>query len=134
MSFLAKLNIDGEEFTVLKCAFRVNQATDHNGMPSSHPVGGKIELSIESNIKLDFFEWSASSNATKDGEIVFFKRDNISSLKTVTFREAYCVEYGEEFDAVDEQPLRTTLVISAKEISMRGTTLDNNWPSRANLN
>lgn len=134
MSFLAKLNLDGEEFVVLKCHFKVNQATDHNGMPSSQPVGGKIQLVIESNVKLDFFDWSISSNATKDGEIVFYKRDNISSLKSVQFKEAYCTEYIEDFDAVDSQPLRTTITISAREVTMRGTTLNNNWPSKANLN
>ncbi len=130
MSFLAKLNIDGEDFNILECDFGIKQNADESGRPSSKPKGGQIYLLIESNIKLDFFEWATSGSATKNGEIVFYRRDNISSLKKVEFKDAYCLEYKERFNAVDSQPLQIVLMLSAKELVMRGTTFQNNWPMK----
>jgi len=131
MSFLAKLNLDGEEFVVLDCEYGVIQNSDDNGMPSSKPRAGRIKLLIESTVRIDFFEWAISNNATKNGEIIFFKQDNISSFKTIEFSEAYCLEFRERFHADDSQPLQIHMVISAKEMSIRGTTFANNWPYRA---
>ncbi len=130
MSFLAKLMLDGEEFNVISCRHKTTQGTNENGMPSSKIRGGKISILVESNMKIDFYEWATSSSATKNGEIIFFKRDNISSLKTLEFVDAYCVEHIESFDAVNDQPLTIEMVLSAREITIRGTSHSNNWPSR----
>ncbi|WP_340199089.1 type VI secretion system tube protein TssD [Ascidiimonas sp. W6] len=131
MSFLAKLSLDGEEFNILECSFGIDQNADESGRPSAKPKGGQIELLVESTVKIDFFEWASSRSATKSGEIIFFRRDNISSLKKLEFKEAYCLKYREVFNAVDSQPLRILLVLSAKELVMRGTTFSNNWPLKA---
>ena len=130
MSFLAKLNIDDNEMNVLECSFGFHQGADNSGRPSQKPRGGQITILIESTNKTDFLEWMISSNMTKNGNIVFYKRDNMSSLKTVDFSEAYCLDYVEDFDAVSAEPLKTRVVISAKEISIKGTTYKNNWPAK----
>ncbi|TPN81235.1 type VI secretion system tube protein TssD [Aquimarina algicola] len=131
MSFLSKLHIDGEEFNVLEFEFSVEQSVDESNRPCARPKGGVIEMLIESNTKVDFFEWSKSSSATKDGRIEFYRRDNISSLKKLQFNEAYCIKYTEKFNSIDNEPLKIFLKISAKELTMRGTTLTNNWPLKA---
>lgn len=130
MSFLSKLSIDDETMNVLKCSFSFEQGADNTGRPSQKPRGGQITILIESTNKTDFLEWMISPNMTKNGEVVFYKRDNLSSLKTVKFKEAYCLSYKEDFDAVSDEPLQTSIVISAKEISIKDTTYLNNWPSR----
>jgi len=130
MSFLAKLNIDDDQMNVLECSFGFHQGADNTGRPSQKPRGGQITILIESTNKTDFLEWMISSNMTKNGSIVFYKRDNMSSLKTVDFSEAYCLDYVEDFDAIGSQPLKTRVVISAKEVSIKGTTYTNNWPAK----
>lgn len=130
MSFLAKLMLDGEEFNIIDFEYETSKNSDSNGMPSSRVRAGKMKILIESNIKIDFFDWAISNTATKDGEIVFYKRDNISSLKKIEFIEAYCIYSMEKFNSEDNQPLRTLIVLSAKEMTIRGTTHKNNWPSR----
>lgn len=130
MSFLAKLNIDDDEMNVLECSFGFQQSADNSGRPSQKPRGGQINFVIESTNKTDFLEWMVSSNMTKNGSIIFYKRDNMSSLKTVKFSEAYCLDYSEDFDAVGSQPLKTRINISAKEISVKGTKFKNNWPNK----
>ena len=127
MSFLSQLTIDEDTMNVLRCSFSFEQGADVNGRPSQRPRGGKINILLESTNKTDFLEWMISSDMTKDGEVVFYKRDNMSSLKTVTFKEAYCLSYHEDFDAVSSEPLKTQIVISAREITVKDTTFTNNW-------
>jgi len=130
MSFLSKLTIDGETMNVLKCSFSFEQGADITGRPSQRPRGGQISVLIESTNKTDFLDWMISPNMIKDGEIIFYKRDNLSSLKTVVFKEAYCLNYHEDFDAVSDQPLKTRITISAKELKVKDTTFKNNWPDK----
>lgn len=131
MSFLARITIDGEEMNVLECSFKFRQGADANGRPSEKPKGGQIKLLIESTAKTDFLDWVISDDMAKDGAIVFTKRENVGSLKKLAFKDAYCLEYEEIFDAVNKEPLKTYLVLSARELSMNGTTFSNNWPAKA---
>ncbi|MFD0862843.1 type VI secretion system tube protein TssD [Sungkyunkwania multivorans] len=130
MSFLAKLSIDGEELNILDCSFTFQQDVDYTNRPSAKPRGGQISVLIESNAKTDLLDWMISPTQTKSGEIVFYRRDNMSSLKKLEFADAYCVEYTERFNSVDSSPLQIHMVLSAKEIKVKGTTFVNNWPSK----
>lgn len=130
MSFLAKLTIDDNTMNVLSCTFSFEQGSDYTGRPSQRPRGGQINVLIESTRKTDFLEWMISSNMTKDGELIFYKRDNLSSLKTVKFKEGYCLSYLEDFNAKGGEPLKTRVVISSKEISVNETTFVNLWPDK----
>ena len=130
MSFLAKLKLEGDELTVLDCSFTFRQDTDYTGRPCAKPQGGQVSLLIESTAKTDFLDWTISPTVTKNCKITFFKRDNISALKNVEIKDAYCIEYTEIFNSENSQPLQIHLVLSAKEISIKGTTFTNNWPSK----
>ena len=130
MSFLAKINIDGDEMNVLDCSFSFIQGADSTGRPSQKTKGGQISVLLESTGKTDFLDWAMSSNMSKEGKVTFFKRDNLSSLKAIQFKEAYCLEYTEIFNSEGSEPLRTRIVISAKEVKMKGTTFKNNWPAK----
>ena len=130
MSFLAKINIDDDVMNVLECSFSFEQGADHTGRPSQRPRGGQIEVLLESTNKTDFLEWMISPNMTKKGEITFFKRDNLSSLKNVEFSNAYCLRYKEDFSANDNEPLKTRIVISAQKIKVKDTTFENDWPTK----
>ncbi|MGB0879690.1 MAG: type VI secretion system tube protein TssD [Polaribacter sp.] len=130
MSFLSQLTIDGDTMNVLRCSFNFEQGSDTTGKPSQRPRGGQITILVESTNKTDFLEWTISPNMTKDGEVIFYKRDNMSSLKTIKFKGAYCLKYQEDFDAVSNEPLKTRIVISAKEIKVKDTTFKNHWPDR----
>ncbi|WP_055447609.1 type VI secretion system tube protein TssD [Lacinutrix mariniflava] len=130
MSFIAKLEVDGETFNILKAEYYVKQSIDSRGAPDGRPQGGQIDLLIESTIDVDFFDWAAQSKETKDGKVTFFKRDNISSFKILEFKEAYCIEFREIFDAENTDPLKCKVVISSRELIVRGTKFTNNWPRK----
>lgn len=128
MSFIAKLNIDGEEMNVLHCGFRFTQGTDATGKPVAIPRGGTIQLTVESNAGTDLFDWMVSPTQTKSGHITFFRRDNMSKLKTLEFSDAHCIDYYETFDHVGDNPMQIQLAISAHEVKLNDSEFKNNWP------
>jgi hypothetical protein len=128
MSFIAKLNIEGEEMNVLHCGFRFTQGTDVTGKPVAIPRGGTIQLTVESNAGTELFDWMVSATQTKSGSITFFRRDNMSKLKTLEFSNAHCVDYYETFDHVGDNPMQVQLRLSAHEIKLNDSEFKNNWP------
>lgn len=131
MSFLAKFSADGEEFTVLNCRFRFSQETDRTNRPTSIPMGGVVDLTIESNGSTNLFDWMISSTKTQSGMVTFYRRDNMSKLKTLTFSDAHCIDYQEEYSHNTEFPMQITLQLSAKELKLNDSTYKNNWPDEA---
>lgn len=129
MSFLTKLIIDREEFTVLKAKYRISQADDETGLPVERTKAGKLFLTVESVKNTEVISWAMSNRALKDGELIFYNRDAISVFRKVEFKKAYCLEFEEIFDAIDTNPLMSKIVISAKELVIRDAKHENNWPS-----
>ncbi len=129
MSFLAKLTIEDVEMNVLECSFEFIQSIDSNGRPNGRPRGGLISLLIESTNSTDFLSWMISTGDYKDGEIVFYKRDIMSSNKTLHFHDAFCVGYLEQFNAENSVPMRTKLTLSARVMGVNSTEYVNTWDS-----
>lgn len=128
MSFLAKLLLDGEEHNVLHCGFRFVQTTDATGKPTAMPQGGNVNLIIESTGATDVFEWMTSPVQTKSGTITFYRRDNMSKLKTLAFTDGHCVDYYETFNHNGDHPMQINFTISAKEVKLNDAQYLNNWP------
>ncbi len=127
MSFLAKLYVDGAEYNVLSCTYNFEQPMDHTGKPAGKPVGGQIMVTLESQGRYDLFHWMAAPDQTKDGSIIFYKRDAMSRLQEVLFKKAYCVKLVENFDAVSTTPMQKRIVISAQTIQIGDMTFENRW-------
>ncbi len=127
MSFSVKLKVGGEEVNVLNCHYQLKQETDATGRPSSITRGGKITLTVESTGNTQFFEWMCNNFERKDGTIVFVKRDNNATLKELNFKEAYLVEYKENFNSNDENPVTETFTLSSREIALGTGSHVNEW-------
>lgn len=127
MSFAVKLNVGGKEVNVLNCHYQLKQETDATGRPSSITRGGKITLTVESTGDTTFFEWMCNNFERKDGSVVFIKRDNNATLKELNFKEAYLVEYRENFSSNDENPVTETFTLSSREIALGTGSHVNEW-------
>jgi hypothetical protein len=128
MSFIAKFHLEGEEMNVLHCGFRFTQMTDATGKPTAIPQGGSISLLVEGTGSTDLFDWMINPTHKKNGDIIFYRRDTMSKLKTLEFTDAHCVDYYETFDHVGENPLQIQLTLSAREIKLNDSEFKNNWP------
>lgn len=127
MSFKLKLKVAGKELNVLDMTYQLKQETDATGRPSSITRGGMISMTIESTSDASLFEWMCNNFERKDGSIVFVKRDGDATLKELSFKEAYMVQYRENFNAVGDNPVTETFTISAREISMGNAKFENEW-------
>ena len=127
MSFLAKLTVDGQVYNVLSCTYNFEQPIDGTGKPSGKPRGGQIMVTVESQGKYDLFHWMKEPEQTKDGTIVFFKRDAMSILQEVKFSKGFCIKLTENFDAVSSRPMQKRIVISAKTITIGDMNFENQW-------
>jgi hypothetical protein len=127
MSFKSKLKVAGKEVNVLACNYALKQETDATGRPSSITRGGKITLTVESTGDTSFFEWMTNNFERKDGSIVFIKRDTNATLKELQFKEAYLVDYKENFDSTGDSPITETFTLSAQTIELGSGKHENEW-------
>ena len=129
MSFLSKLKIDNIEYTVLMLDYSIEQSDDGTGLPNERAQGGKILVKIESNKGTELHEWAMSNKALKDGELVLYNRDSVSTFRKIEFKGAYCLKFREKFDGIDNQPLFSEILISARELDIKGAIFVNDWPT-----
>ena len=122
MSFKASLYIEDQELRVLDCEYTIAQSVDHKGKPSARPKGGSINILVESTADNFLFDWAASETQVKSGKVTFYRRDTMSKMKELQFTDAYCIKFTERFSANGEQPMRIRLALSAKEISLGGSS------------
>ena len=127
MSFKALLKVNGKEYNVLNCSYKLRQETDETGRPSSVTRGGKVHLIVESTADTDLSDWMFNNFERKDCSIVFLKRDDNATLKELKVTEAYMVEYHEGFDSTGDNPMTEDFVISAKTIEMGNGSFTNEW-------
>ncbi len=132
MAFNGKLVIDDKEYTLLNWNIRVSQTVDETGRPIANPQGGLLSLTINSVGNHDFFEWATSPDMTKSGEIKFQRTDNTASLKTYEFKNAYCIDFYEEFDSVGAAPMTMNLIISSEELKSGSAPFKKYWNKKSN--
>lgn len=129
MSFLSKLQIDGEEYNVLDFNIDFKQGTDTTGKPSGVPHGGKVKVIIEATHNTSFLSWMLDANQTKDGKVIFYRRDALSKMKELSFTKAYCIAYSERFTSTTQSPMQITMEITAKELTFGDARFSNHWIS-----
>jgi Hemolysin coregulated protein Hcp (TssD) len=127
MSFKVKMKVGGLELNVLDLSYQLKQETDATGRPSSITRGGNILFTVESTGDTTLFEWMCNNFEHKDGSITYIKRDTDATMKELTFKRAYAVQYKENFNSTGDNPVTETLVISAEEITVGTGTHKNEW-------
>ncbi|AUC77593.1 type VI secretion system tube protein TssD [Olleya sp. Bg11-27] len=128
MSFLAKLFIEDEVRNILNVNQVYSRLADVNGRPITKAVGHKLEFAIESTIDDSFFYESMFSQTDQcEGEIVFYKRDGISTLFKMEFANAQILNLAESFNAIDSLPLHMNIAIGWGIMKMKGVTHQEPW-------
>ncbi len=130
MAFNGYLEIDDKQYRMLNWNLHITQQMDINGRPTANPEGGLITVTVESTGEYDFFEWVASPDMAKSGKITFQRRDNTSSLKTFEFKNAYCVDYNEDYSSEGANPMILRIVLSANELKCGSANLIKHWDKR----
>lgn len=127
MSFLSKLHIDGEEYNVLEFNINFTQEINNSGKPSGKAKGGEIDIIIEASKETGFLSWMLNSELTKDGKIIFYRRDALSKMKELNFVKAFCIDYHEQFTSTTEIPMKITMKLITKELTFGDAKFSNDW-------
>lgn len=127
MSFLAKLHIDGGEYNVLEFNINFKQDIDTASKPTGNAKGGIINMTIEATSNSFFLSWMINGDLTKDGKIIFYRRDALSKMKELTFVKAFCINYHEQFTSTTEIPMKIIMELVAKELTFGDAKFFNNW-------
>ncbi|WP_338794263.1 type VI secretion system tube protein TssD [Bernardetia sp. MNP-M8] len=127
MTFLSELQIDEGIYTVLDCTYNFNQSIDKNNKPSSVARGGQITLIIESRGITNFLKWMTEHVNTKDGKIIFYRRDQMARMFELSFTKAFCIDYAEHFNHQSAEPMQIKMTISTKDMKANNALFGNKW-------
>lgn len=128
MAFKAMLDLDGKEFRLLHCSYSLGQNTDYTtGKPTSDVMGGQINAEFESTKEEKAFQLMIDPHKKFKGGIKFFKQDEDSPMKELKFEDAFLTGFSESMDARNNSPMSTSVVISARKITVGGATHENKW-------
>jgi len=135
MAVRARLNLDKIEDTrVIDFSYSFNRDIDASGRPSGIVRGGTVQMTIESTKSAFLPTWmTLAQGKTKEGQIeIMDDTDDEKPIKTIKFKDAYIVEYGENFSWQGGENMMETFVISCREITIEGdggpAVYENEWP------
>ena len=130
MSFKAIFKTTGYEFRVLSCSYNVYRAVDEMGRPTSATVGGEINITVESTENNLFFEHICVGEMLKEGTVVFYKRSEESTMRELSFKNAFISSFSETFDHSGESgAMVLSISLSAQVMSMGNGEIINEWSS-----
>lgn len=127
MSFLSKLELDGNTYNVLECHYSFTQQTDGTGKPQGMPQGGEITIRIESTGNPELLGWMLDHHQTKNGKVIYYRRDAMSKLQELSFEKAYCIKFSEHFESKNTEPLQIELHLIAKKFDLNGAIHEKTW-------
>lgn len=129
-----------ENREVMKVCYAFNQAIDKEGQMTGIVRGGTITVRVKAlnNGNVHLVEWMLTSNMHKDGEIVFVETKDRRPMRTVEFKEAYCVDYRDVWEdktgSADDLGHYEEFTLSCREITVKSTgsnpgvaKFSNNW-------
>lgn len=127
MSIIVKLNIVGKQFNVLQYTYHINQEVNYNGLPSSKPTGGLINVILESSKDDLFEEWAISPNMAKDAEILMMSANMDRPSKKIRLSGTYLISKEEIFNSTNNEPAKMILVLSPDIFEEDGIVFNKEW-------
>lgn len=131
-SFNAEMSLDGKTFPVLTVSYGLYQATDESGKPSSGVRTHLIQLRLAGSDDETLPNWAVDAQKQFDGKITFFRIDEQSTFKELTFEQAYCIHYSERVAPAEgsdqgTESYQIEMSISPAVLKIGGTKHDNQW-------
>ena len=127
MATIAKLRLNDQEMTVLKCDSDFHQNVDHHARINSDVMGGVIHLVVEASDNIDIQAWGMSKDMTRDGEITFQRSETANTMRKITFKNAYCINLRESYSALGEEMMVVKFTIAAETVMFDQITFQNRW-------
>lgn len=121
---------NGEGQKLLKLNYSVSRSTDVSGRVASDPSNALIKITVEATDKSDILETLLNGKYKPTvGEVTFNKSHEEGTLTTLKWQNGYVIQHEVDFDAVDENSMYITFVVSAEQIDLGTSSYHGAWPS-----
>jgi len=119
---------------VASLSYSFSQTIDKDGQVTDIPRGGLIVLRLKARNdgNREMLDWMIQKKYSKNGMIVFSKTTDGGIMKTLSFTDAYCVNYEEHWeDDTVGIPLAhwEEITISCRMFQNEEVTYTNDWTS-----
>ena len=95
-----KFTVDGfADREVMNVNYSFVQATDIEGQIAGIPRGGKITIRVKAmnDGNAELLSWMIAPHLAKKGKVEFLKTTDGSTMKSIEFEDAYCIDYTENW-------------------------------------
>ena len=121
---------NGEGQKLLKMNYSVSRSTDVSGRVASDPSNALIKVTVEATEKSDILESLLNGKYKPTvGEIIFNKSHEEGTLITLKWENGYVIQHEVDFDAIDNNSMLISFVVSAETIDYGNSQYAGLWPS-----
>lgn len=123
-----ELKVDGfQDREVMMVDYSFNQATDTEGQMSGIPRGGRVTVRVKAlnDGNPDLLKWMTAPNLAKNGSIIFNETKTGNQMKTIDFRDGYCIDFVEHWE--DKLGHWEEITISCRKLSVGPVAYENAW-------
>ena len=120
---------NGSEQKVLKLNYAVARSTDVSGRVASDPNNAIIKITVEATDKSEIIESLLNGKYKPTvGEITFNKSHEEGTLITLNWENGYVIQHEVDYDALNEDNMFISFVVSAEKIDYGNSAYDGVWP------
>ena len=121
----------GEDQKVLKLNYSVSRTTDVSGRVASDPSNALIKLTIEATENSTILESLLNGKYKPTvGEVTFNKAHEEGELIKLKWDNGYVIQHEVDFDALNDNNMLITFVVSAENITYGGGEYSGIWPGK----
>ncbi len=125
-----------EECEVIDLKYTLEQNIDNIGQTAGEVKGGQISITLGTDGSNFRFGWAVDNHSKQAGKLKFIDATG-QTAKTLSFTDAYCVSYEEDYVAFApnktgsvvsiKEGATEKIVLSCKEIKVEGESHVNTW-------
>ena len=121
----------GSEQKVLKLNYGVSRNTDVSGRVASDPSNALIKITVEATEDSTILETLLNGKYTPTtGEVTFNKSHEEGTLTTLKWNNGYVIQHEVDYDALNNDNMFITFVVSAEIIDYGNASYDGIWPTK----
>jgi len=121
----------GNEQKVLKLNYGVSRSTDVSGRVASDPNNALIKITVEATEDSGILESLLNGKyKPTSGEVTFNKAHEEGALTTLKWENGYLIQHEVDYDALNEDNMQVSFVVSAEKIDYGNSSYDGIWPQK----
>lgn len=121
----------GEDQKILKLNYGVSRSTDVSGRVASDPSNALIKVTVEATEDSGILESLLNGKyKPTSGTITFNKPHEEGTLIELKWANGYVIQHEVDYDALDNDNMHVTFVVSAEQIEYGSAAYEGLWPGK----